>query len=70
MRSRSFARSSVGLSVFGVNFFRCVNFFRFRMASPLRPSRSLHYALSSPLGVGVSPKKPIPRGAECLMCSP
>ena len=34
MRSRSFARSSFGLSALGVNFFRCVNFFRFSMASP------------------------------------
>ena len=34
MRSRSFARASFGLSGLGMNFFCCVDFFRFRMASP------------------------------------
>src|SRR5262249_18338805 len=51
MRSRSFACSSFGLTA--PDFFGCVNFFRFRMASPLRTlygDQSLHYASSSPLG--------------------
>jgi hypothetical protein len=56
MRSRSFARSSFGLSALDVkNFFCCVSFFRF-IGVPLRPlyrDQSLHYALFSPLGVGV-----------------
>ena len=34
MRLRSFACSSFGLLALGVNFFRCMNFFRLRMASP------------------------------------
>jgi hypothetical protein len=61
MRSRSFACSSFGLRALGVNFFRI------RMASPLRPlyrDQSLHYALSSPLGVGLGNTEPMSLGPE------
>jgi hypothetical protein len=37
MRLRAFACSFFRLSARGANFFRCVNFFCFKMASPLRP---------------------------------
>ena len=53
---RSFARASFGLTALGMNFFCCVNFFCFRMASPCGhciATQLLHYALSSLSSVGV-----------------
>src|SRR5262249_59519678 len=55
MRSRSFACSSFGLTALGMNFFCCVNFFRFTAHPPAAIVSRLNLALCPVLDFERSP---------------